>query len=102
VNETHAVCEGAICYTGNILDPARPKYSLKYYIKLAKELERMGAHVLAIKDRAGLCRPAAAHLLVKTLKEEVGIPIHFHTHDTSGIAAASVLRATEAGVDIAV
>ncbi len=101
VNETHAVCEGAICYTGNILDPARSKYSLKYYVKLAKELEKMGAHILAIKDMAGLCKPAAAHALVKALKEEIGIPIHFHTHDTSGIAAAAVLSAAEAGVDIA-
>ncbi len=100
VNETHAICEGAICYTGNILDKSRSKYSLKYYVKLAKELERMGAHILAIKDMAGLCRPAAAHALVKALKDEVGIPIHFHTHDTSGIAAASVLSAAEAGVDI--
>lgn len=100
VNETHAICEGAICYTGNILDPQRSKYSLKYYVKLAKELERMGAHILAIKDMAGLCKPAAASVLVKALKDEVGIPIHFHTHDTSGIAAASVLSAAEAGVDI--
>ena len=68
----------------------------------AKELERMGAHFLAIKDMAGLCRPYAAHKLVKTLKEEVGLPIHFHTHDTSGIAAASVLRAADAGVDVVV
>ena len=101
VNETHAVCEGAICYTGNILDPARDKYSLKYYVKLAKELEKMGAHILAIKDMAGLCKPAAASALVKALKEEIGIPIHFHTHDTSGISAASILSAAEAGVDIA-
>jgi len=101
VNETHAVCEGTICYTGNILDKSRRKYSLKYYIKLAKELEKMGAHVLAIKDMAGVCKPAAAHALVKALKEEIGIPIHFHTHDTSGIASASVLSAAEAGVDIA-
>jgi len=101
VNETHAICEAAICYTGNILDPARSKYSLKYYVKLAKELERMGAHMLAIKDMAGLCRPAAAHALVKALKEEIGIPINFHTHDTSGIAAASVLSAADAGVDVA-
>jgi pyruvate carboxylase len=101
VNETHAVCEAAICYTGNILDPARSKYSLKYYVKLAKELERMGTDMLAIKDMAGLCKPAAARALVKALKEEIGIPIHFHTHDTSGIAAASVLSAAEAGVDIA-
>ncbi|MEI7534072.1 MAG: pyruvate carboxylase [Verrucomicrobiae bacterium] len=101
VQETHAICEAAICYTGNILDPARDKYSLKYYIKLAKELEKMGAHILAIKDMAGLCKPAAASVLVKALKNEIGIPIHFHTHDTSGIAAASVLSAAEAGVDIA-
>lgn len=100
VQETHAVCEGAICYTGNILDPKRAKYSLKYYIKLAKELEQMGAHILAIKDMAGLCKPEAARVLVKALKEEIGVPIHFHTHDTSGIAAASVLSAAEAGVDI--
>jgi pyruvate carboxylase len=101
VNETHGICEAAICYTGNILDPARDKYSLKYYVKLAKELEKMGAHILAIKDMAGLCKPAAAQVLVKALKAEIGIPIHFHTHDTSGISAASVLAAAEAGVDIA-
>ena len=99
VNETHAICEAAICYTGNILDPARDKYSLKYYVKLAKELEKMGAHFLAIKDMAGLCKPAAASALVKALKSEIGIPIHFHTHDTSGISAASILSAAEAGVD---
>jgi len=101
VQQTHALCEAAICYTGNILDKSRKKYSLHYYIKLAKELERMGAHILAIKDMAGLCRPAAAHALVKALKQEVGIPIHFHTHDTSGVASASVLAAADAGVDIA-
>jgi len=101
VNGTHGICEAAICYTGNILDPKRSKYSLKYYLKLAKELEKMGAHFLAIKDMAGLCRPEAARGLVKALKEEIGLPIHFHTHDTSGIAAASVLSAAEAGVDIA-
>lgn len=100
VNQTHAICEGAICYTGNILDPARAKYSLKYYLKLAKELEKMGAHFLAIKDMAGVCRPAAAGILVRALKEEIGIPVHFHTHDTSGITAASVLSAAEAGVDV--
>ena len=100
VQETHAVCEAALCYSGDILDDRRDKFTLKYYVKLAKELERMGAHVLAIKDMAGLCRPYAAHKLVKTLKEEVGLPIHFHTHDTSGISAASVLRAADAGVDI--
>jgi len=101
VLETGGVCEGAICYTGDILDKSRPKYSLKYYIALAKQLEKIGVHFLAIKDMAGLCRPFAAYELVKRLKEEVGIPIHFHTHDTSGINAASVLKASEAGVDIA-
>jgi len=101
VQETHAICEAAICYTGDILDPKRTKYSLKYYLKLAKELERMGAHILAIKDMAGLCKPYAAKALVKALKEETGIPVHFHTHDTSGVASASVLQAAEAGVDIA-
>jgi len=100
VRETHALCEAAICYTGDILDPARTKYSLDYYIKMARELERMGAHMLAIKDMAGLCRPYAAHTLVKALREEIGIPIHFHTHDTSGINAASVLQASDAGVDV--
>jgi pyruvate carboxylase len=100
VQETHAICEAAICYTGDILDPKRDKYSLKYYIKLAKELEKMGAHFLAIKDMAGLCRPFAAAALVKALKEEIGLPIHFHTHDTSGVNSASVLKASEAGVDV--
>ncbi|MBI5766152.1 MAG: pyruvate carboxylase [Verrucomicrobia bacterium] len=100
VNATHAVCEAAICYTGDILDERRDKFSLKYYVRLAKELEKMGAHFLAIKDMAGLCRPYAAHKLVKALKDEIGLPIHFHTHDTSGIASASVLRAADAGVDI--
>jgi len=100
VQETHAICEAALCYTGNILDKSRKKYSLRYYLKLARELERMGAHVLAIKDMAGVCRPAAAHQLVKALKEHIGIPIHFHTHDASGVAAASVLEAADAGVDV--
>lgn len=100
VQETHAICEGVICYTGNILDPARSKYSLDYYIRTAKDLEKMGAHFLAIKDMAGLCRPYAAYRLVKALKQEVGLPIHFHTHDTSGINAASILRASDAGVDV--
>ncbi len=100
VQGTHAVCEAALCYTGDILDPARDKYSLKYYVKLAKELERMGAHILAIKDMAGICRPLAARKLVRTLKEEVGLPIHFHTHDTAGVQASAVLNACEAGVDI--
>ncbi len=101
VRKTGRVCEAAICYTGDILDPRREKYSLNYYVRLAKELERMGAHILAIKDMAGLCKPYAAHRLVKTLREEIGLPIHFHTHDTSGINASSVLKAAEAGVHVA-
>jgi pyruvate carboxylase len=100
VRKTHAICEAAICYTGDILDPARTKYSLKYYVKLAKELEKMGAHFLAIKDMAGLCRPFAAHALVKALREEIELPIHFHTHDGSGINSGSIIKASEAGVDV--
>jgi pyruvate carboxylase len=99
--DTRAVCEAAICYTGDILDPARTKYSLEYYVRLAKRLVAMGTHILGIKDMAGLCKPYAAHALVKALREEIGVPIHFHTHDTSGINAGSVLRAADAGVDIA-
>jgi pyruvate carboxylase len=100
-DKTSAICEAAICYTGDILDPKRTKYSLAYYVKMAKELVKMGTHVLGIKDMAGLCKPYAAHALVKALRDEVDVPIHFHTHDTSGINAGSVLRAADAGVDIA-
>ena len=100
VRRTHKVCEAAVCYTGDIDDPKRDKYPLAYYVRMAKELERMGAHVLAIKDMAGLLKPYAAHRLVKALKNEIGLPIHFHTHDTSGIAAASILKASDAGVDV--
>jgi pyruvate carboxylase len=99
--ETGAVCEAAICYTGDILDKGRPKYSLKYYVALAKQLEKLGTHFLAIKDMAGLCKPYAAFELVKRLRAEVGVPVHFHTHDTSGINAGSVLKAADAGVDVA-
>jgi pyruvate carboxylase len=99
--ETGRLCEAAICYTGDILDPRREKYSLDYYVRLAKELQRMGTHVLAIKDMAGLLKPYAAYKLIKTLREEVGLPIHLHTHDTSGINAASILKASEAGVHVA-
>jgi pyruvate carboxylase len=99
--ETGAVSEAAICYTGDILDKGRPKYSLKYYVAMAKQLEKLGTHFLAIKDMAGLCKPYAAFELVRTLREEVGVPIHFHTHDTSGINSASVLKASDAGVDVA-
>src|SRR5262249_12334287 len=101
VLETGAICEPAICYTGDILDPKRPKYNLKYYVELAKEFEKLGAHILTIKDMAGLCKPYAARLLVKTLKHDVGIPIHFHTHDTAGIQAGSSLEAAEEKLDIA-
>jgi pyruvate carboxylase len=101
VRKTGKVCEAAICYTGDLLDPSRPKYGLAYYIRMAKELERMGAHVLAIKDMAGLCKPYAARMLVEALREELSVPVHFHTHDTSGINAASILKAAEAGVDVA-
>ena len=99
VVEAGKVCEGTICYTGDILDPDRAKYDLKYYVGMAKELEAAGAHVLGLKDMAGLLKPAAARKLIKALKEEVGLPIHFHTHDTSGIAGATVLAAADAGVD---
>jgi pyruvate carboxylase len=99
VLETDRLCEAAICYTGNLNDPRQTKYDLKYYVSMAKELEKSGAHILGIKDMAGLCQPRAAYTLVKALKDEIGIPVHFHTHDTSGIAAASVLMAVEAGVD---
>ena len=101
VQESGALCEAAICYTGDILDPKATKYTLQYYVELARELEKMGAHLLAIKDMAGLCKPHAAALLVKTLKQEVGIPIHFHTHDTAGIQAGAILKAAEVGLDIA-
>ncbi|MDB5323760.1 MAG: pyruvate carboxylase [Phycisphaerales bacterium] len=100
-NETSAICEAAICYTGDILDPKRTKYSLDYYVKMAKELVKMGAHILAIKDMAGLCKPYAAFTLVKALRQEIDVPIHFHTHDTSGINSGSILRAHDAGVNIA-
>jgi len=101
VQKSGKICEAAVCYTGDILDPRREKYSLNYYVRIAKELEKMGAHILGIKDMAGLCKPYAAYKLVKTLREEIGIPIHFHTHDTSGINSSSVLKASEAGVDAA-
>ncbi|PXV65749.1 pyruvate carboxylase [Sinimarinibacterium flocculans] len=99
VRETGALCEGTICYTGDLFDESRPKYNLKYYVDMAKALEKAGAHIIGIKDMAGVCRPRAAHALVTALKQEVGLPIHFHTHDTSGISAASVLAAVEAGCD---
>ena len=101
VRRTGSVCEAAVCYTGDILDPRRDKYPLAYYVRMAKELERMGAHMLAIKDMAGLCKPYAAEKLVRALRREIAIPIHFHTHDTSGVNSASVLKASDAGVHVA-
>jgi pyruvate carboxylase len=95
------LCEAAICYTGDILDPSRPKYDLKYYVTLAKELEGLGTPILAIKDMAGLCKPYAAKQLVHALKQEIGIPIHFHTHDCAGGQMAAILAAAEEKVDIA-
>jgi pyruvate carboxylase len=98
--KTGKIAEACICYTGDILDPRRDKYTLEYYVKKAKELEKMGTHILGIKDMSGLLKPYAAEKLIKTLKQEIGIPIHLHTHDTSGNAVATVLLAAEAGVDI--
>ena len=101
VRESGKLCEGSICYTGDILDPDRAKYDLDYYVKMGKELRGAGAHVLGLKDMAGLLKPAAARILIRALKEEVGLPVHFHTHDTSGLGGATILAAAEAGVDAA-
>ncbi len=98
--ETSGLCEAAVCYTGDILNPHRTKYALKYYVAKAKALKKMGTHILGIKDMAGLCRPFAAEALVKAIKAETGLPIHFHTHDTSGFNASTLIKAAEAGVDI--
>ena len=99
VLESGKLCEAAICYSGDMLGPEPNKYDLAYYVGRARALEKAGAHILGIKDMAGVCKPAAAGRLVTALKQEVGIPIHFHTHDTSGIGAAAVLAAVDAGVD---
>ena len=99
VLETGRICEAAICYTGDLHDPGRGRYDRNYYLHMARELRDAGTHILGIKDMAGLVKPAAARELVRALKDETGLPVHFHTHDTSGIAAASVLAAVEAGVD---
>ena len=101
VREVGAICEAAICYTGDILNPALSKYTLGYYVDLAKELEKRGANMIAIKDMAGLCKPKAAERLIAALRQEVGLPIHFHTHDIGGAQAASVLLAAQVGLDIA-
>jgi pyruvate carboxylase len=101
VRETGALCEAALCYTGDILDPRRTKYQLSYYVDLAREAAKHGAHLIAIKDMAGLCKPLAARVLVKALREEAGLPVHFHTHDIGGGQVASVLQAAEVGLEIA-
>lgn len=101
VLESGGICEAAICYTGDLQNPNRTKYDLKYYVSLAKELEKSGAQLLAIKDMAGLCKPGAARTLVRALRQEIGIPIHFHTHDTAGTQVASILAAAEEGLQIA-
>ncbi|PJW14678.1 pyruvate carboxylase [Geobacillus sp. Manikaran-105] len=100
VRQSGKIAEAAICYTGDILDPNRPKYNLDYYKALAKELEQAGAHILGIKDMAGLLKPQAAYVLISALKETVDIPIHLHTHDTSGNGIYTYAKAIEAGVDI--
>ncbi len=99
VIEAGKVCEGTICYTGDIFDPDRAKYDLKYYVAMGQDLKAAGAHVLGLKDMAGLLKPAQARVLIKALKSEVGLPIHFHTHDTAGSACATIIAASEAGVD---
>jgi len=99
VRDAGKLAEGAVCYTGDIFDPARSKYDLAYYIRMAKEIEKAGCHILAIKDMAGLLKPAQARVLVAALKNEIGLPIHLHTHDTSGIAGATILAAVDAGID---
>lgn len=97
---TGGIAEGALCYTGDILDPKKTKYTLNYYLQLAKDLENAGAHILAIKDMSGLLKPYAATELVTALKQTVKIPIHLHTHDTSSLQPATYLKAIEAGVDV--
>lgn len=94
------IAEPCLCYTGDILDASKDKYTLDYYVRMAKELEKRGAHILGIKDMSGLLKPTAASKLIGTLKQEIGIPIHLHTHDTSGNGVATVLMAAQAGVDI--
>jgi pyruvate carboxylase len=97
---TNGLAEGSLCYTGDILDPSKTKYDLNYYVQLAKDIENAGAHILGVKDMAGLLKPYAAYELISALKSEISIPIHLHTHDTSSIQAAMYLKAIEAGVDV--
>ena len=94
------IAEATICYTGDILDASREKYNLDYYIRMARELEKRGAHIIGIKDMSGLLKPNAAYRLIRALKDEIALPIHLHTHDTSGNGVATCLMAAQAGVDI--
>lgn len=98
--KTGGLAEGTLCYTGDILNPSKTKYNLDYYIRLAKDLENAGAHILAIKDMSGLLKPYAAKILVEALKDTVNIPLHLHTHDTSSLQSATYLKAIEAGIDV--
>ncbi len=99
VLESGKLLEATLCYTGDLLDPNEKQYTLDYYLKMAQELKEAGAHILGVKDMAGVLKPKAAHQLVSALKQETGLPVHLHTHDTSGIAASTLLAACEAGVD---
>lgn len=98
--KTQGLAEGALCYTGDILDPKRSKYNLDYYLRMAKDLENAGSHILGVKDMSGLLKPYAAKILIEALKDTVKIPIHLHTHDTSSLQPATYLMAIEAGVDV--
>ena len=100
VLESGKICEGAICYTGSLGDSARPKYDLDYYLRLARELKDSGVHMLAIKDMAGLLTPRAVRALVPMIKQETGLPVHLHMHDTAGGGVATLLAAVESGADI--
>lgn len=97
---TNSLAEASICYTGEMLDPNQKKYTLQYYLDMARQLEDEGAHIIAIKDMAGLLKPYTAEVLVREMKKAVDLPVHLHTHDTSSIQAATYLKATESGVDI--
>ncbi len=97
---TNSIAEACICYTDDVMNPKNKKFDLNYYIKLAKQLENAGAHIIGIKDMAGLLKPDAATLLIKALKSATNLPLHLHTHDTSSIQSATYLRAVEAGVDV--
>ncbi len=98
--KTNSIAEACICYTGDLSNPNEQKYTLDYYVSMAKELEDLGAHIIAIKDMAGLLKPRAAELLIRALKQAVNLPIHLHTHDTSSIQSATYLKAVDAGVDV--